>query len=93
MLAVKDNREYTITEADKSSFINEGYDIYDDNGGFIAYGAGKKIPYDKYMKLLNQFEAVNNDNIALREKVGALQAEIIELRDELSAKRSKKGKE
>ena len=93
MLAVKDNREYNITEADKASFINEGYDIYDDNGGFIAYGAGKKIPYDKYMNVLKQLEAANAEIIELHEQSRALKAEIIELRDELTAKRSKKGKE
>ena len=51
MRAVKENREYTITEVDVESFAKEGYDIYDESGNIVRYGAGKTVSYDKYMKL------------------------------------------
>ena len=70
MLAIKENRQYTITEADVQSFAKEGYDVYDDHGNLIAYGVGKSVPYEKYMRLMEQVEALQEEIIELREKVG-----------------------
>ena len=56
MKAVKLNRVYTITEAEQNNYIKQGYDIVDDNGAVIAYGAGKTISYEKYAKLLAKYE-------------------------------------
>jgi len=69
MVAIKDNRQYTITEADVQSFAKEGYDVYDDNGNLVAYGYGKSVPYEKYMRLMEQVEALQEEIIELREKV------------------------
>ena len=76
MIAIKENREYTITEADIQSFANDGYDVYDDNGNIIAYGVGKTVSFSKYMKLVETNEK--------------LQEEIIELKEQLKAKKGKK---
>lgn len=54
MKAVKKNRVYTITEADKKRFVAQGYDIYDDAGNCIAYGAGKTVPFMQYKKALDE---------------------------------------
>ena len=78
MKAIKENRVYTITDAEMNSFQKEGYDIYSDNGEIIAYGMGKSVPFEKYAKLMAQVEA--------------LQEEIISLKEELD-KPKKKGKE
>lgn len=77
MKAVKENREYTITEQDIKSFANDGYDILDDNGKVVQYGAGKKVSFDKYMKL--------------KESYDSLMDEVVELRDELEKLKKKKG--
>ena len=89
MKAIKENREYTITEADVSSFRNEGYDIYDDNGKLIHYGVGKTVPYERYAKLMERVEALNDENVALRDEIEKLIAE----NEKLTAKKQKKGKE
>ena len=66
MLAVKGNMEYTIEESAKGSFVKEGFDIYDDQGNIIEYGAGKVIPIGKYVELLESFEALSKENEDLR---------------------------
>lgn len=74
MVAIKGNREYTITEADVQSFANDGYDVYDDNGNIVAYGVGKTVPFEKYMKLMGQVEALQEEIIELRDKIKKLEA-------------------
>ena len=76
MIAVKENKQYTITEVDINSFKAEGYDIYDDNGNIIAYGAGKNVPYERYAKLMERVEELNDTIIALRDENEKLKAEI-----------------
>lgn len=76
MKAVKENRQYTITDADVKSFVNDGYDIYDDNGKLIHYGIGKTVPFEKYAKLMAQVEAKNDEIVALRDEIESLKAEI-----------------
>ena len=73
MIAIKENRQYTIGEADVRSYANEGYDVYDDNGNIVAYGVGKTVPYEKYMKLMAQTEALQDEIIELREQVKKLE--------------------
>lgn len=74
MLATKENRQYTISEADVQSFAKEGYDVYDDNGNIVAYGYGKTVPYEKYMRLMEQVEKLQDEIIELREQVKDLEA-------------------
>ena len=74
MVAIKDNRQYTITEADVQSFANDGYDVFDDNGNLVAYGVGKSVPYEKYMKLMEQTEKLQDEIIELRDKIKHLEA-------------------
>lgn len=72
MLAIKENRQYTITEAEVASFQKEGYDIYTDDGKVYAYGMGKSVPYDKYAKLMVQVEAMQEEIISLKDEIEAL---------------------
>lgn len=73
MVAVKENRCYTITEVDIPSFQKEGYDIIGDNGEIIAYGAGKTVAFEKYAKLMKQVES-------LQMHIDELEGEIKKLR-------------
>ena len=92
MKAIKENREYTITEADATSFKNEGYDIYDDNGKLVAYGVGKTVSYEQYAKIVEQKEIANDEIVALKDQIESLNGEIEKLTAKLKAKQ-KKGKE
>lgn len=57
MEAVKENRCYKITEADRASFVRAGYDIIDDKGNIVEYGAGKTIAYNTHMEMLKAKDA------------------------------------
>ena len=74
MKAVKANRVYTITEAEQKGFINQGYDIYDDHGNCVAYGAGKTVPYGKYKRAVDHIALLEAENEDLRKEIAALQA-------------------
>ena len=69
MLAIKENKQYTITESEAVGFQKEGYDIYADDGSVYAYGSGKSVPYDKYMKLMLQVESMQDEIIGLKEEL------------------------
>lgn len=75
MIAVKANRQYTITEADVEAFVKEGYDIYDSKGNIMRYGAGKAVSFDKYASLLKDYEALMEENASLTDKIAKLEAE------------------
>lgn len=80
MIAVKANREYTINDTDVQSFVKEGFDVYDDAGNLVAYGAGKTVAYDKHMKLVGDYEKLMDANAELSSKVEALEAEVRKLK-------------
>ena len=90
MKAVKLNRVYTITEAEQNSYIKQGYDILDDNGVVLAYGAGKTISYEKYMKVLAKYEDLLMKYAALENQIPVLEKEIADLK---KAKKPVKKKE
>lgn len=73
MKAVKDNRVYTITEADVESFRREGYDVFDDNGNIVAYGVGKSVSFEKYAELMSQYEKLMEENAELTSKLKKLE--------------------
>ncbi len=65
MKAVKENKVYTLTNEQEAELYRlKGYDIVDDNGNILKYGAGKSVPYEKYAELLAE-------NSVLKEKKGA----------------------
>lgn len=61
MYAKKSNRQYTITEGEKDTYIALGYDIYDDKGKLIAHGTGKTVSYAKYEQALKEIEALKKE--------------------------------
>lgn len=62
MKASKGNKVYSISETQKKSYLEAGYDITGDNGKVIATGIGKTVPYEDYEKALTE-------NAALKEEV------------------------
>lgn len=61
MKAVKENREYTISETEKDYYNVKGFDILDDSGEVIAYGKGKTVSYDEYARVVKELEALKAD--------------------------------
>lgn len=68
MYAVKENRCYTITEADVNHFQKAGYDILDEKNKVVAYGAGKMIAYEKYAEVLAENEKLKAEVEKLKAK-------------------------
>lgn len=81
MRAVKGNKEYTIDESQQKSYQDTGFDIVSEDGQVTAYGRGKTIPYDEYMKAVKEIERLRGlaterdaENVALREELASLRA-------------------
>lgn len=83
MQAIKENRVYTITEADVESFRAEGYDVYDDKGNVVAYGKGKTVAFDTYVKVVEE-------NKKLTAEVASLKKQLTEAEGKPTKKDSKK---
>lgn len=76
MKAKKANRVYTITEAEVEPFRKEGYDIFDDNGRLLYYGAGKTVPYEKYVNAIKAYELLESENADLKAKLAELEKKL-----------------
>lgn len=70
MKAVKANKVYTIAEVEKARYIDEGFDICDDDGAIIAYGRGKTVPYEQFVALQKELEAAKAPKKEKKEKAG-----------------------
>lgn len=64
MKAVKANKEYIITEAEKKGYIDQGFDIIGDDGTVITYGRGKTVSYDEYMRVLKELEELKQGKVS-----------------------------
>lgn len=69
MKAVKENKVYTITAAEKERYVGMGYDILDDSGKTIEAAHGKSISYDKYLEVVKENDKLKADNAKLKKKV------------------------
>lgn len=78
MKATKGNKVYTIDETQKAMYQAQGYDIVEDDGTVIQYGAGKAVSYEKYI-------ALKKDKVSLEEKIAELTKENDQLRSKLVA--------
>lgn len=58
MLAVKQNKVYTITESEKASYLAQGYDITDAKGNIIERSPFATVPYAEYKKVVDELEAL-----------------------------------
>ena len=51
MIARKENKVYSVTEENKAFYVNQGFDILDEDGKVLSYGKGKTVDYAEYEKL------------------------------------------
>ena len=81
MKAKKENKVYTInTEQEAQRYLNDGYDIYDDDGNVRDYSPKKKIAFSEYMKAVKEVERLqalatekDAENETLKAEIAALQ--------------------
>lgn len=50
MFARKENKEYKINDAMKSAYLNDGYDIYNEDGEIIEYSPKKTITMNEHLE-------------------------------------------
>lgn len=91
MTAERGNKVYTIDESMKSQYQNDGYDIRDDDGTVIAYGAGKTVPYDDHMQAVREVERLQKLCTNLQEERADLQKELETLKAEKKPANRKAG--
>lgn len=66
MKASRGNKVYTIDEVQKKYYKNQGYDILDDEGNIIEYGAGKIVAYEEYRELKEENQKLKEENKKLK---------------------------
>lgn len=60
--ALKANKEYSIGEEQKTAYLEDGFDIYED-GVLIEHSPKKKIEYGKYAALKKELEEAKSNFI------------------------------
>lgn len=68
MKATRGNKVYTIDETQKAMYQAQGYDIVDDEGKVIQYGAGKTVSYEEYKALEEKVNKLEEDNKNLKKE-------------------------
>ena len=68
MIAEKDNKVYMISPDQQAFYVGQGFDIKDDKGDIIAYGAGRTVPYGDYAALLKENEKLKAELAKLKSK-------------------------
>lgn len=84
MKAKKGNKVYRITEDNKKRYLQEGYDIYDDEGNVTEYSPLKTVPYGDYIRLASE-------NESLHKRIGEMEAEMKENQSDKKATGKKAG--
>lgn len=72
MKATKGNKVYTIDETQKAMYKAQGYDITDDQGKVIEYGAGKSVSYEEYKTLEEKALKLEKENKKLKDEIKEL---------------------
>lgn len=65
MIAMKENKVYTIDENSKNAYLSQGFNIIDDYGN-IEHSPKSKVSYSEYEKLLNENLTLKSENERLK---------------------------
>lgn len=80
MRAVKGNKEYSIDDAQQKGYQDMGFDILDDNGGVVAYGRGKTIPYEDHMEAVREIDRLQKLLSDVQKEKAELERKVEELK-------------
>ncbi len=69
MKAIKANKQYTISESEKASYLAQGFDIYGDDGELIERSSSSTVSRREYDELLEKYNKVVSENKKLKDKV------------------------
>lgn len=92
MRAKKENKIYTInTEQEAARYLDDGYDIYNDEGEVLDYSPKKKIAFSEYMKLKKENEELAARLAEVVQEAGDTEAENNDTDKSLRGKNKKVG--
>ncbi len=66
MKAVKNNKEYTVDNDTKKTYLAQGYNICDDNGKVVEYAPTATVMRTEYDKLLKENNKLKAENKKLK---------------------------
>lgn len=69
MKAIKANKQYTISESEKNSYLAQGFDIYGDDGELIERSSSSTVSRREYDELFEKYNKVVSENKKLKDKV------------------------
>ena len=75
MKALKGNKEYTIKEEQKTTYLDAGYDILDDEGNVLEYGRGRTVAFEEYMRVVKERDGLKKAKETEPENTSADRAE------------------
>lgn len=67
MRAKKDNKVYDIDKSQAKIYMNQGFDVYNDDGSLFGYAATKTIKYSEHMRIVGELKSkLDNAEKALK---------------------------
>ncbi len=67
MRAKKDNKVYDIDQSQAKIYMNQGFDVYNDDGSLFGYAATKTIKYSEHMRIVGELKSkLDNAEKALK---------------------------
>ena len=67
MKAKKENKVYDIDKSQAKIYMNQGFDVYNDDGSLFGYSATKTIKYSEHMQIVGELKAkLDNAEKALK---------------------------
>lgn len=68
MRAKKDNKVYDIDQSQAKIYMNQGFDVYNDDGSLFGYAATKTIKYSEHMRIVGELKSkLDNAEKALKD--------------------------
>jgi len=81
MKAKKENKVYRVDESNKEYYLQQGYDIYNDEGELIENSPLSKISVNEHKEIVAKKDAAIAE---LQAEIAELQAEIAKLQTEIA---------
>ena len=67
MKAKKENKVYDIDKSQAKIYMNQGFDVYNDDGSLFGYAATKIIKYSEHMRIVGELKSkLDNAEKALK---------------------------